>query len=185
MTWLGSMRNLVSGLLLALLGAAVFWATAGFATGVAAAADPALLPRVVGAGLILVGLAVAAGDVVRRVRGVQVEEDAEGVPLDLPVEMSEEMRAEQELDEQTAGPPDWRQVASLIGAIVVYCLGAFRIGFLTFTTVFIVGVSLLLGRGRGWRSIALLVLFAVCVAGGFHIAFFELLSVRQPITPLP
>lgn len=177
-----AVKNLASGLALALLGAATLWATAGLATDASAAADPALLPRAVAVGLILVGLGIAVGDALRRRRGLVIEEDAEGIPLDLPVDVPDELLQQQE--DETAGPTDWRQVAILVAAIVVYALVAFRLGFVTSTVTFIVGMSLLLGRARYPRALIGLAIFAVAVSAGFYFAFFELLNVRQPITPL-
>jgi len=180
MTHLGDLKNLTAGVLLALLGLAALWATADLATGRPAAADPALLPRVVGIGLVGVGLGIVATDLLRRRLGRQVAEDAEGIPIDLPVGIPEELRSDED-----AESADWRQLAAVAAAIVGYALVAFRLGFLTSTVAFVVGAALLLGRSRAPRSLIVLVIFAVVVASAYYVGFFVLLNVRDPGTPLP
>lgn len=180
MTRLSDLKNLTTGVLLALLGLAALWATSDLATGRPAAADPALLPRLVGIGLVGVGMGVVVTEMLRHRRGGQVEEDVEGIPIDLPVDIPDELR-----DDESAGPADWRQLAAVAAAIVGYALVAFRLGFLTSTVAFIIGAALLLGRSRHPRSLLVLVIFAVVVASAYHVGFFVLLNVRDPGTPLP
>lgn len=181
MTGLASVKNLAAGLLLALLGVGTVWATADFATGAAPSADPALLPRAVAAGLVVVGLGIAVGDVIRLQRGTVAEEDAEGIPIDLPVDVPEELLH----DEETAGPTDWRQVLTLAAAVVAYSVAAFQLGFVTSTLVFIVGAALLLGRSHRPLSLVGLAIFALAIALGAYVGFFVLLNVRAPMTLLP
>jgi hypothetical protein len=179
-----SVKDLATGLGLVLLGAGTLWATADLATDAPAAADPSLLPRVVAVGLIGVGLAIAVAHIASRRRGLVTDEDAEGLPIDLPVDIPDELIRERE-EATTAGPTDWRQMLILGAAIVVYSFAAFRLGFVTSTVIFIAGIGLLLGRSRDVRSLVGLGVFSLAVSVGCYVAFFVLLDVRVPITPLP
>lgn len=157
-------RRLSTGVVLALLGLAVLWFTRDFPWGVPAAADPALLPRVVGIGLLLVGLGVAATDLVR----TRASEPSSVATRTAPGQES-----------------DPRHAALLAAAAVVYSLAAFRLGFVTSTVLFVAAVGLLLGHGRDRRSLVVLALVAAVLAYAASIGFFTLLDVRPPSTPLP
>jgi hypothetical protein len=113
--------------------------------------------------------------------GAATVDDAEGLPIDLPVEVPEELRQE----EEPTGRTEWLQVAGLAAAVVAYAVAAFRLGFITSTAVFVLGAGLLLGRRRDPRALAVLAVFAVVVGIAYHVGFFELLNVRHPGTPLP
>ena len=64
-------------------------------------------------------------------------------------------------------------------------MAAFQLGFVISTVVFVVAAALLLGRRRDVRSLVGLVVFAALLATAAYVAFFVLLNVRVPITPLP
>lgn len=181
MTSAPTMKNLVAGVLLALLGAGTLWATAGFPRGVAAAADAALLPRTLGVGLIVIGVLVLLMALRSLRTGAASADDAEGLPIDMPVDIPDELLQHEDTD----GPPEKRLVALLSLTLVAYAWAAFRIGFVVSTFAVIVVSALLLGRSRHTRAIVGLVAFAIAVAAGVYVGFFELLSVRPPRTPLP
>lgn len=180
MTARPELRNVVSGLCVALLGAAALVAAGSLPTGRPAAADPGLLPRVVGIGLVGVGIALVLVAALRWWRGVETRDDAEGLPVDLPVDVPDEL-----LEPETGGRPDWGQVGGFALLALLYPVGAFRLGFVTSTVLFIVGGALVLGRRRNARSLIVLAIFAVAVAAAYDFGFFTLLNVREPDTPLP
>lgn len=172
--------SLLAAVGLALLGVVCLWLTSDFPWGVPASSDPALLPRVAAIGLIGVGLVVAAFDVVgQRRRSAGSSGDATGSVV--PDEMvPEELRSEHE-DAGTAP----RTTALLVLLVVLWSQAAFRLGFLVSTAAFLFLGSLLLGRERGPRSLAVAAVFAVAVAAATSYGFFDLLGVRRPSTPLP
>lgn len=171
-------RNVATGVALALLGGGTLWAVAGMPFDRSPALDPALFPRVIGIGLIVIGLVLAITTVVGIRLGTAVEEDAEGVPID--VEIPQELLAEHGDDQS-----DWRLALGLGTVIAVYCATAFSIGFLTMTALFVIAVALLLGHARTLRGMITLGIFTVTVTAAYYFGFFYLLSVRLPRTPLP
>lgn len=172
-------RNAVSGVALALLGGGALWAVSVVPLGLPAASDPALFPRIIAVGLIVVGLLLAAGTVLRRSTGAgELQEDAEGTPIEVVI--PEELLAEQE----DAGT-DPKLALGLTLALALYCVSAFTLGFLTSTLAFLIGVALLLGHRRSLRSLIGLGLFAIGVTAAYYVGFFVLLSVRMPPTLLP
>lgn len=174
-------KNVFTGVLLALVGAGTLWATAGFPRGVAAAADAALLPRTLAVLLILIGLAVTAGALLAIRSGTVAADDAEGIPIDMPVDIPDELLHHEDTD----GPPEVKIIAALAALILVYAWAAFNVGFIVSTAVVVIAAALLLGRSRHARSLLVLVVFAVVVAVAVWTGFFELLNVRPPRTPLP
>lgn len=180
MTTHPELRNVITGLCIALLGAAALLAIGDLPTDRPAAADPGLLPRVVGIGLVGVGLALVGLAALRWRRGVEVRDDAEALPMDLPVDVPPEL-----LEVEQGGRPDSAQVGGFAVLAVLYPLIAFRLGFITSTALFIIAAGLVLGRARHSRSLVVLVIFAVAVAVAYDFAFFTLLNVREPDTLLP
>ncbi|TDE00150.1 tripartite tricarboxylate transporter TctB family protein [Jiangella asiatica] len=172
-------KDIISGILFVLLGGGALWATSELGGGASIAEDPALLPRVVGVGLIVSGVVLVGLCLVRRRLGVTGADDAESIPVDLPVPEWDD-RAE---DDDSA-PGEWRVVIGLAAAVILYVAGAFELGFITSTAAFVVAAGLILGRRRDARSLIVLVVFAVVVAIVAFSGFFELLNVRMPITPL-
>ena len=181
MTQLPAVKNVVTGVLLALVGVGTLWATAGFPRGLAAAADAALLPRTLAIVLIVIGVLVA-GSAVRAIRsGAVTADDAEGIPIDMPVDVPDELLQHEDTD----GPPETRVVAVLGALLVGYAWAAFNVGFVVSTVALVVVAALLLGRARHTRALVGLVVFAVALTAAVYLGFFELLSVRPPLTPLP
>lgn len=164
---------LLSGAGLALLGAVVLWLLRELPLGVGASSDPALLPRVTGVGLLVVGLGIVGLDLVQQRSGAKVVEHTDAVP--------EEYRPDAEAD--TAREP--RTVLLLGVLLTVYSQTAFRLGFLVSTVAFLVAGTLVLGRGRDARSLTVTVAVAVAVALVAWYGFFTLLGVRRPSTVLP
>jgi hypothetical protein len=171
-------RNVATGVALALLGGGTLWAVAAMPWDRPPAIDPALFPRAIGFGLVLIGLVVAALGAYALRSGATTAEDAEGVPID--VEIPEELLAEHG-EEQT----DWKLALGLSAAIAIYCLTAFQVGFLTMTALFVIAVALLLGHRRTPRGYISLVIFSFIVTAAFYFGFFYLLGVRLPRTLLP
>ncbi|WP_298748250.1 tripartite tricarboxylate transporter TctB family protein [uncultured Serinicoccus sp.] len=184
MTTLAPSKDLLSGALTVALGAAVMWAVSEFPIGAPVGSDPALLPRLLGIGLISCGLLLVVVTLVRRHLGITQADDADSVPLDLP----EEARRAREADraaQADAPPVEWGVVGGLCLAVVAYAVAAFQLGFVVSTFVFVALASLVLGRDRSRRSLLTLAAFAAAVTAVAYLGFFELLSVRAPDTPLP
>lgn len=173
-------KNVVTGVLLGLIGAGTLWATAGFPRGLAAAADPALLPRSLAVMLMVIGVLLVASTLLLNRSGAATGDDADGIPMELPVDVPDEL-----LHDEDEGPPETRIVAVLGALLFLYAWAAFNIGFIVSTSGLIIAAALLLGRSRHVRALLSLVIFAVVAAGVVYIGFFELLNVRPPTTPLP
>lgn len=172
-----------TGTLLLLLGAAVLVVTSSSPWGAPAADNPVLLPRVAGVGLLLTGGALLVGAIAARAGAIPARiagSSRSDLPIALPVEVPEELRRGDE-----AEGTDWRQAAVVAAALVGYGVLAFRLGFVVSTVAFVLGAGLLLGHGRGARSAVGLAVFALVLAGTAYVAFFVLLDVRVPSTPLP
>lgn len=165
MTGSMALRRLSTGLCLVILGAFVLWFTRDFEWGAPAAANPALLPRVVAIGLSLSGLGLVAVELVRVLGSNRSHHRGP--------------------DMETTPETDGRHTSLLAAAAVVYSFAAFRLGFVTSTVVFVGLVGLLLGHGRDRASLVVLGLVAVGLAYAASIGFFTLLDVRAPSTPLP
>jgi hypothetical protein len=179
MTTHQELRNAVAGVCAVLLGAAALVATSGLPTGRPAAADPGLLPRVVGVGLVCVGVLLVALAALRWRRSEGAPQVDEGLPVDLPVDVPGELLV------GPAEEADLTQVAGFALVTLLYAVGAFRLGFTTSTALYIIAGALVLGRGRHARSLVVLVVFALAVALAYDVLFFTLLNVREPDTPLP
>lgn len=171
-------RNVATGVALALLGGGTLWAVAHMPYDRPPAMDPALFPRVIAIGLIVVGLVVAAIALKSTLSGSEVDEDADGVPLN--VEIPEELLAEHG-EEET----DWKLAVALCAVIAIYCVTAFQVGFLTMTALFVIAVALLLGHRRTPRGLIMLAIFSAVATAAFYFGFFSLLGVRLPRTLLP
>ncbi|WP_202879585.1 tripartite tricarboxylate transporter TctB family protein [Serinicoccus kebangsaanensis] len=176
--------DLVSGAATVALGAAVLWAVSDFPVSAPVASDPALLPRLLGAGLIGCGALLVVVHLVRRRLGLVTADDVDSVPLDLPEE-AEQAREAGRTAQAQAPAVDWGVVGGLSVAVTVYAVAAFQLGFIVSTFAFVSAASLILGRDRSRRSLLTLGIFAAAVATVAHLGFFELLSVRAPDTPLP
>lgn len=181
MTHTTGAKNVIAGVLIALAGAGTLWATAEFPRGLPAAGDPALLPRTLAVGLLIVGAVVLVEGVAAMRTGRAGADDGEGIPIDLPVDIPDELLQNEDLE----GPPELRVVGLLTVLLAVYGWAAFHVGYVVSTAVVIITGALLLGRQRAPRSVITLVIFAVVMAGAVYYGFFELLSVRPPRTPLP
>lgn len=168
------------------LGAAVLWAVSEFPYGAPVASDPALLPRILGIGLVASGALLLVMHLVRRHFGIASSrvDDADSLPVDLPAEAERVLEAERAAEAE-APPVEWTVVAALSAAVTVYAVAAFQLGFIVSTFVFVTLASLILGRDRTSRSLITLAVFAAAVTAVAYLGFFELLSVRAPNTPLP
>lgn len=173
-------RDSVAGVAIALTGVLALWATSEFQRGLPPAGDPALLPRALGVGLIVVGIAITATGLLRRPNAAGAD-DAEGVPLD--IEVPEELA--EDADDETEGAPEWWVVGGLVTSCLAYSWAAFRLGFITSTFTFLMVTSILLGRPRSARGWIILTVFSVAITVVAHITFFVLLNTRPPLTPLP
>ena len=172
-------RNVAVGVALILLGGVTLVAMAGFPWDRAAAADAALLPRLIAVAFLLVGLALAIqGYLQGRLGGQAPDDDAEGVPID--VDLPEELLADREPEGKDA------RAALLLSVLAVgYGIAAFTFGFIPSTLLFLVAGSLVLGHQRRGRPLIMLVIFAIVLTAAYYLGFFELLGVRHPITLLP
>lgn len=170
-------RNVATGVALALLGGGTLGVVAHFAWDVPPATDPALFPRVVAIGLIVIGLVITATALVNLKTGRVIDEDAEGAPVE--VEVSDEVARDAPVEGS-----DWRTTLMLAIIIGIYCVTAFSIGFVVMTVVFVAAVALLLGHSRDRRGLITLAIFTIATTALFYFGFFTLLGVRMPSTLL-
>lgn len=170
-------RNVATGVALALLGGGALGVLASFPLDVPPATDPALFPRTIAVGLIIIGVVLTVMGVIGLRSGTDREEDADGIPVD--VEVSDEV-ANDAVDEGT----DWRAALVLTVIIGVYCFTAFSVGFVVMTVLFLATVALLLGHSRNARGLITLALFTAVATAAFYFGFFTLLGVRMPTTLL-
>lgn len=170
-------RNVATGVALALLGGGTLGVVSSFPWDIPPATDPALFPRIVAVGLIVVGLVIVATALVNLRTGKVTDDDADGMPVD--VEVSDEVAR----DAPEEGS-DWRSTLVLAIVIGIYCLTAFWIGFVVMTVVFLATVALLLGHSRQRRGLVTLAIFTVVTTALFYFGFFTLLGVRMPSTLL-
>ncbi|TQM15068.1 tripartite tricarboxylate transporter TctB family protein [Pseudonocardia kunmingensis] len=166
-------KDIVSGACVTVLGAAALAASAGFPTAPSAAADPALLPRAVSAGLVVTGVCMVA-------LGLRGRRAAPALgSAHVPEDMQEELAARAEL------PPAPRLALAVFAVLAGYATAAFQLGYLSTTVVFLVALPVLLGWGTDRRRTAVLAVFAVGLTAAMYIGFFLLLGVPLPRTPLP
>lgn len=141
------------GLGLALLGFVVVWSARAFPDVPGQKLGAAFLPMLVGAGLLLSGLAL----VVRGARGRAYAHEA---------------------DEEAAEPTQAEHFGSsavIVGAVVAYIALSERIGFLFIAPLCLLAVFLALRVS--WRPA---VLWALCGTVLVHFAFYKLLRVPLP-----
>ncbi len=146
------------GILWSFFGLAVFWRAQSFPILPGQAYGSALMPGIVGAGLLLCGLALIAGDLRRRPRP----------PL---LRLSEEARDGARL----------LDAGAVIAALAAFILLADRLGFIVTATA-VVGALIRRFRGRGAPLAFGLALLAVLVVDWL---FRVLLLVPLPLGPLP
>jgi putative tricarboxylic transport membrane protein len=145
------------GLGLALLGFAVLWSARGFPNVPGQKLGAAFLPMLVGAGLLVCGLALA----LRSWRGRAYAHEA---------------------DQEAAKPEHFGSSAVIVGAVIGYIALSEKIGFLFIALLCLLAVFLAL-RVR-WRPA---LLWAVGGTVLVHVAFYKLLRVPLPwgvLTPL-
>jgi len=170
-------RNVATGVALALLGGGALGALAHFPLDGPPATDPALFPRSIAVGLIIIGIVLTAVALVSHRMGSVIDDDGEGIPIDVDVP---DKLANDAPTEETDG----KAAFLLTITIGAYCFTAFSIGFVTMTVLFLVFVALLLGHSRNARGLLTLAVFTVLTTATFYFGFFTLLGVRLPTTIL-
>ena len=128
-----------------------------------AAVGPAALPVVIGAALAVASLALAT----------------RGVLSQAPAEPADEPGAEEEgYDEDP--PQSFRRFAVVAGMLLAYILLLMPLGYVISTSLFLLGVTMYLDRGRPVRNVVFALLFALIV----YFVFTNLLAVFLPAGPL-
>lgn len=133
--------------LVALLGATQVGSGAGYV-----AVSPSVMPAVVGAGLVALGILLFLRTTVRP-----------------DLDLARHVEAE-------AAETDWRTTALVLVALVAYVLTLGPIGYPLATTVFIPVVARILGSRRPGRDVVVGVALGVVV----YLAFTQFLGVRLP-----
>lgn len=186
-------KDLAVAILVALLGAAVWIESGTWTAARNLAQDPSVLPRslavllwLVAAGMVLRLAATSRGGGTTTDGAGTVSAEPASVPDgdDLDLSATELIRGGDEEDEDGDGSLPLGLLA--IGGIALYAWLSFRIGWTVTSWVFLTGAVLLLSDSR---VTARRVLFVAVVAAVpvlvLSFAFFELLNVRSPMTPLP
>lgn len=181
-------KDVLTGALLAALGAVTLALSEQLPDAASAAQDPGLLPSLVATALLICGLGTVAVGLLKRRRAAgtggaaAAADDADGIPMALPVDLSPEL--EREIAAQHAEVPAWGITGALFAAVAVYGIAAFQVGYVTTTLAFLVVVPLLLGWRREPRRLIGLAVFAVVLTAVMCGLLFELLNVPLPRTPL-
>jgi len=121
-----------------------------------AAVGPAVMPFVVGAGLIVIGLVLLVRTTIRS-------------DLELARHVAKE-----------AAQSEWRTPGLTLGALLVYALFLDPLGYVLSTALFLPVEARILGSGSSRRDVLVAVVLALVV----YLAFTRFLGVRLPAGPL-
>lgn len=148
--------ELLLGIVVAGFGVAVVWQTAQIRiTPAYSMVGPRAVPLIVGVGLILVGLWVAAEAVTGRATAPTTESD----------------------DADPTLPTDWRAVGLLAVALILYLLLMQPVGFIPASTILFAGAAFAMGSRRTGRDLLLGLAFALIL----YLAFTAGLGLRLPL----
>ncbi len=151
----GRYVDLLIAVLVAALGIYVVWEARGIRVlPVHARVGPRVIPYLVGAGLIVLGIWLAIE--ILTGRDVRPADDAEDVDLSLPT--------------------DWRCMAILAASLVAYLYLIERAGFVIASVLLFVGAAFGMGSRKTVRDIAIAVILSV----GIYWIFTEGLGLRLP-----
>lgn len=194
-----SLVDLATGVVLILVGIAVFVLTLDFRPATSAGRDPSILPRAAAVVLALCGLGVGAGGL----RGRRQPDSSEAPALATITAGQERLdayaREEQQQPEAAAGgattgaataavveePPRLGPVVALVAGVAVYGWLAFTVGYVVVTALFLVAAPVLLAGRRDRRTVLIVALFAAGLTTLMYAGFVEFLRVPLPSTPLP
>ena len=145
---------LIAGLVAA-LGIYVFWEARGIRVlPVHSRVGPRVIPSLVGAGLIVLGIWLAVE--ILSHRDVRPVDDSEDVDLSLPT--------------------DWRCMAILAASLLVYLYLLERAGFVIASVLLFAGAAFGMGSRKILRDVAI----ALVLSFGIYLIFTEGLSLRLP-----